>query len=116
MLADKKGVGALATGGVAAVLASACCVGPLLLVSIGLGGAWLANLRVLEPYQPVFIVIALLALTFAYRRIFRPVVACAPGEVCATPGVNRAYRIVFWLVATMVLIAFGFPYIAPFFY
>jgi mercuric ion transport protein len=33
---------ALALGGVAAVLASACCLGPLILVSIGLSGAWIA--------------------------------------------------------------------------
>ncbi len=116
MVGDKQGAGALAAGGLAAVLASVCCVGPLVLVSVGLGGAWLSNLQVLEPYQPVFIGIALVALFFAYRRIFRPAEACAPGEVCAIPSINRAYRILFWIVATLVVIAFGFPYIAPYFY
>ncbi|MGH8679782.1 MAG: mercuric ion transporter MerT [Burkholderiales bacterium] len=116
MVGDKQGAGALAAGGLAAVLASACCVGPLVLVSVGLGGAWLSNLQVLAPYQPVFIGIALVALFFAYRRIFRPATACAPGEVCAIPRVIRAYKILFWFVAVLVLIAFGFPYLAPYFY
>ena len=36
---DKSKRIALAAGGLAAILASACCVGPLALVSLGLGGA-----------------------------------------------------------------------------
>jgi len=47
MSQDKIGTGTLAAGGLAAVLASTCCLGPLVLVSLGLGGAWVANLTVL---------------------------------------------------------------------
>ena len=80
--------GALALGGLAAILASTCCLGPLLLVSLGVSGAWIGNLTVLEPYRPFFIGAALLALALAYRRIFRRARACAPGEVCALPQVH----------------------------
>ena len=38
MSEPKNGCGALATGGVAAVLASACCLGPLVLVAPGFSG------------------------------------------------------------------------------
>lgn len=106
----------LATGGLAAILASACCLGPLLLVSLGLSGAWVSNLRVLEPFRPVFIVAALVAMFFAYRRIYRPAAACAPGELCAVPETKRAYKALFWIVAALVLIALGFPYVLPLFY
>lgn len=107
---------ALFAGALAAIAASACCVGPLVLVSLGLGGAWLAQLRVLEPYRLWFAGAAVIALVFAYRRIFRPMEACAPGEVCAIPKVNRVYRMFFGLVATLVLIAIVSPWIAPLFY
>lgn len=107
---------ALATGGVAALLGSACCVAPLVLVSMGLGGAWLANLRALEPYQPIFIGVAVVALVFAYLRIFRPAAECRPGEACALPGVRRGYKAMFWIVAGLVVVAAGFPYAAPLFY
>lgn len=106
----------LAIGGFAAVLASACCLGPLILVSIGLSGAWIGQLTRLEPFRPWFLIISVIALVFAYRRIFRSVADCAPGEVCAAPTVRRAYRWLFWLVAVLVLVAFGFPYVAPWFY
>jgi mercuric ion transport protein len=37
------------TGGLAAILASTCCLGPLVLVALGFSGAWIGNLTVLEP-------------------------------------------------------------------
>lgn len=110
------GKGALAVGGLAAILASACCLGPLVLIALGSGGAWIGNLTVLEPYRPIFIGVALVALFFAYRRIFRPVSVCEPGDVCAIPQVKSTYKAIFWIVAILVLIALVFPYFAPLFY
>lgn len=110
------GRGALFGGGLAAILASACCLGPLVLVTLGFSGAWIGNLTVLEPYRPLFIGAALVAMLFAYRRIFRPIPVCAPGAVCAVPQVNRSYRIIFWMVAVLVAMAIAFPYALPLFY
>jgi mercuric ion transport protein len=108
--------GALTVGAVAAILASTCCLGPLLLVALGLSGAWIGNLTLLEPYRPFFIASALLALFFAGRKIFRPSSACQPGEVCAVPRTRRIYKIVFGIVSGLVLVALIFPYVAKFFY
>src|SRR2546427_7298345 len=46
-----------------------------------------------------------MALFFAWRSIFRPVHACKPDEVCAVPRVRTAYKIIFWIVVALVLIA-----------
>lgn len=108
--------GVLVAGGFAAILASTCCLGPLILVALGFSGAWISNLTVLEPYRPIFIGVALLALFFAWRRIFRPVQACNPNEVCSIPQVQTTYKLIFWLVSALVVIALGFPYVMPFFY
>lgn len=108
--------GTLVAGGLAAILASTCCLGPLVLIALGFSGAWIGNLTALEPYRPIFIGVALLALFLAWRQIFRPVAACKPGEVCAIPQVRTTYRLVFWVVVVLVLVALGFPYVAPFFY
>ena len=107
---------ALLAGGVAAILASTCCLGPLVLILLGFSGAWIGNLTALEPYRAFFIGVALLALFFAWRRIWRSASDCQPGEVCALPQVRRGYQFLFGLVALLVLIALAFPYIAPFFY
>lgn len=116
MSEPKTGRSALFVGGLSAILASTCCLGPLILVMLGFGGAWIGNLRVLEPYRPVFIGVALVAMYFAYRRIYRPAQACTPGEVCAIPQMRSIYKTIFWFVAALILVALGFPYVMPLFY
>ena len=116
MSEPNKAAGTLATGGVAAILASACCLGPLVLVVLGFSGAWIGNLTVLEPYRPFFIGAALVALFFAWRSIFRPAHACKPCDVCAVPRVRTAYKVIFWIVAALILVALAFPYVLPLFY
>jgi mercuric ion transport protein len=111
-----NGRGALAAGGLAAILASTCCLGPLVLVTLGFSGAWIGNLTVLEPYRPISIGVALVALAFAWRSIFRPASACKPGDLCAVPGVATAYKVLFWIVAALVVLALAFPYVLPLFY
>ncbi len=116
MSAPQSGRTALMTGGLAAILASTCCLGPLVLVALGFSGAWIGNLTALEPYRPIFIGAALVALFFAGGRVFRPAAARKPGEVCALPQVRRTYKVLFWVVTALVLVALIFPYILPFFY
>lgn len=113
MSESKNGRGALATGGVASILASACCLGPLVLVTLGFSGAWIGTVTMLEPYRPIFIGAALIALILAWRSIFRPVHACQPGDVCAVSRVRIAYKVIFWIVAALVLVAVAFPYVLP---
>jgi len=112
----RTGSGALFVGGLAALLASACCLGPLVLVALGLSGAWIGNFALLEPYRPFFVVGALVALFFAGRQIFRPAKACQPGEVCALLRTRLIYKIVFAIVSVLVFVAFIFPFVAKFFY
>jgi mercuric ion transport protein len=109
---NRTGSGTLLAGGLAAILASTCCLGPLVLVALGLSGAWIGNLTRLEPYRPFFIV----SLFFAGRGIFRPIGECRPGEMCAVPRTRRIYKIVFGIVSALVLVALVFPYVARFFY
>jgi mercuric ion transport protein len=116
MTETPSGRGALAAGGLAAILASICCLGPLVLVTLGFSGAWIGNLTVLEPYRPIFIGAALVAMFFAWRRIYRPARDCKPGEVCAIPQVRSTYKAIFWIVGALVLIALAFPYVLPLFY
>jgi mercuric ion transport protein len=113
---NRTGSGALLVGGLAAILASICCLGPLVLVALGLSGAWIGNLTLLEPYRPFFIAGALIALFFAGRRIFRAAQTCNPGEVCAVLRTRRIYMFLFVTVSVLVLIALVFPYLVKFFY
>jgi mercuric ion transport protein len=116
MSEQSSGRKALAAGGVAALLASACCLGPLLLVSLGFSGAWLGNFSVFEPFRPMFLSAGFVALFFAWRRIYRPATACKPGEICAAPQVRSISKAIFWAVTALVGGSTVFPYVLPLFY
>jgi len=80
-------------------------------------GAWVANLAVLEQFRPYFLGAAVIALFFAWKKIYRaPAAACTPGSLCAMPQTNRIYKVLFWMVAVLVVLALIFPYLAPLFY
>lgn len=116
--ADGVSRATLAGGFFAAILLSLCCLGPLVLVTVGVSGAWISNLTLLEPYRPVSVGVALVFMALAWRRIYRAAAAaeCEPGTLCALPQTNRVYRVMFWLVSALVLLALVFPYFLPLFY
>ena len=100
----------------AAIGATACCFGPLLLVTLGLGGVWVSSLRALEPYQPAFALLTFAFIGFAFYRLYIQPRRCAPDEVCALPAVLKRQRIIFWLVVVVVAAMFAFPLYASLFY
>jgi mercuric ion transport protein len=105
----------LFAGVLAAIGASVCCVGPLVLLMLGIGGAWVANLTALEPLRPWFIGATLLFLGLAFRRLYLQPQVCEPGAVCAEPIVLRRQRQIFWSVALALLALLSVPWLAPFF-
>lgn len=106
----------IAAGFLAGFGATACCFGPLALVSLGFGGAWAARMEKLAPFEPYFIAAAVLFMGFAFHRLYIRPRRCAPGEVCESPAVLRRQRIVFWIVVLAIAGMAAFPLVAPYFY
>ena len=106
---------ALGAAAGAALLASICCVAPLALVLVGASGAWLGQLSAFQPYQPIFLAAAAVALFFAWRKIWRTS-DCADDRACAAPSAKRAQKAIFLTVAALLVIVLGFPMAAPLFY
>ena len=52
VIAALNAKGSLVAGVAAAIGASVCCLGPLVLLMLGIGGAWIGNLAAFEPYRP----------------------------------------------------------------
>ena len=52
----------LIASAVAAVGASVCCVGPLVLLMLGISGSWIGSLTAIEPFRPYLIGLTLLFL------------------------------------------------------
>jgi len=84
-------------GGIAAAVgAGLCCAGPFVLLSLGISGAWIGNLTLLEPYRPLFILAVLALFGWAGWKVFGP---CAKDSVCARPAVRRRRQLIFVLAA-----------------
>lgn len=103
----------LAGGLLAGLGASACCLGPLLLLSLGIGGAWISHLTALEPYRPVFLGVMALCLAAAYWQLYRRPAACAAKEGCGAQGSCKAQRVAFWVLLPVVLLLAASPWIVP---
>lgn len=104
-------------GGIAAAIgAGLCCVGPLLLLTLGIGGAWIGNLTLLEPYRPLFIFAVLALFGWAGWKLYRPVEACEPGTACAVPQVRKRRQVIFWITALLALVLVTSSYWIPLFF
>ena len=113
-----QGNGWLAAGGIAgAILASACCVVPLLLVMLGVSGAWIGNLTALEPYKPYVAIVTMGLIGIGFWRVyFKPKTVCVAGSYCARPESSLITKSALWLGAFMTLLAVTINWWAPFFY
>jgi mercuric ion transport protein len=105
--------GFLVAGIFAALGASACCLGPLVLLALGVSGAWISTLTTLEPYRPFFIGLTLLFLAFAFHRLYLAPRVCTPGSGCANPRTLSRRRLAFWIVTVLVLGLIAVPWFAP---
>lgn len=108
--------GSLAAGVLAALGASACCAGPLILLLLGVGGGWASHLIALEPYSPYLTALTMLLLGAAFYNLYLRRRLCGPGDACATGRVIRNQRIMFWLAALPAVLLLTFPLYAPLFY
>lgn len=108
----------LTAGGVAgAILASSCCILPLVFVTLGVSGAWIGSLTALEPYKPYTLAVTAVLLTGGFWHVyFRPQKACTDGSYCARPASGRLIKIALWLATIIAVLAGTINYWAPLFY
>lgn len=107
----------IAAGGViGAVLASTCCIAPLLLLTLGVTGAWIGNLTALAPYQGYFIAITLVFLATGFWHVYwKPKKACDARSYCASPASDRVVKIALWVATALIAAALGVNFILPYF-
>jgi mercuric ion transport protein len=104
-----KAQGATLAGSViGGILASACCIGPLVFALLGISGAAFAQR--FEPLRPYFLVATYALLAGAFYSTYRPAQAeCGPGEACEMPRAKRVGKVMLWIAAVIVLLATTFP-------
>ncbi|MDA8113730.1 MAG: mercuric transporter MerT family protein [Acidithiobacillus sp.] len=108
-----KGLWGLLVAVVVGFLASACCVLPLLLIVAGVGGAWMANLRILDPYAPYLDVIVLIFLGYAHIQNYREQKAAACGSCSSGGRLGRWKTPLLWMGTVFVIVMLALPHVLP---
>lgn len=99
----------------AAFLASLCCIGPVLFVTLGVGAGLASRF---EPLRPVFTVLTLGLLALGFYVVYgrKPVAveaaegaACGPDGRCAVPRSRTRDKIVLWVATAIALLLLTFP-------
>ena len=105
----------IAVGGIlGAFAASSCCIVPLILFSLGIGGAWIGNLTALAPYKPIFVAGTAGLLGYGFYLVYwKPRRVCADGAACARRIPNRLVQLALWIATVLVIAALAFDYVAP---
>lgn len=103
---------AIVGASVAAVGASICCVVPLVLVLLGISGAWIATLTALDPLRPWFSVIAVVALSLAIWNLYGPPSRCQADGACAAPYALKRSRRWLWIATVAIALLLLFPWYA----
>jgi len=105
--ASSKGVWVVLGSILAAVVASACCWLPLLLLSLGVSAAGVS--AKFEPMRPYFLTLTGVLLAAGFYFAYRPAPACSPESGCEQPRprMRSFQRLMLW-AGTLMVIAFSF--------
>ena len=97
-------VGALGAG----ILASACCVLPVLFAIIGAGSVGFAAF--LGPVRPYLLVVAYGCIGLGFYFVNAKKAACEEGSACEKGTSKRYTKIALWILLLVVTLFATFPY------
>ncbi len=105
---------ALNIGSASAVLASICCLGTFLLVTIGYSSAKILYLLTLADWsRPFFILVALVSILYSYNNIWNPASICTAKGGCMNEKEIMMYKCYYLFVVSLVISVLMLPYFGP---
>lgn len=98
-----------------ALAMTSCCILPLVLVSFGVGGVWIAQLTAFYAYKWYTFAFAAGFIGFGFWKLHRAQAGdCSAGAACERPLNRRMMKISLWLAAAVTVAAMIFPYLTPY--
>ena len=109
----RRGLAASLAAVGAALLASLCCIGPVLLVTVGVGAGLASQF---EPLRPVFIILTVGMILAAFHSVYGRREAKGPGSagdadgVCRVPRNRTRDKVLLWAATLIALLLLAFPH------
>ncbi len=98
------------TGGfIAAVIASLCCIGPVLIALLGFGS--IAALSTFEVYRPYFIAFTVALLGFAFFLTYKKREVICEDGTCKHKSASKWSKASLWIVTVLAGLAIAFPHL-----
>lgn len=97
----------------AALLASLCCIGPVMFVTLGVGAGFATRF---EPLRPLFTVLTIALLALGFYSVYGRQRATTSGASCDIDGActvlrsSKRDKILLWIAALVALIVLTFPH------
>lgn len=101
-------IGALITAGIASI----CCVGPIVLVGLGLGGAGLAV--GISKYRPIFLALTLILLGVAFYLTYRKKEVLCEDGTCKLQSGSKTMKTALWIIVVFAVGISSFPHWSPY--
>ena len=105
----KRNLAASIAAVVAALLASLCCIGPVLFMTLGVGAGFATRF---EPLRPIFTVLTIALLAVGFYSVYgrqRARASCDIDGTCTVPRSRKRDKILLWFAALVALIVLTFP-------
>ncbi|NUQ91508.1 MAG: mercury transporter MerT [Gemmatimonadaceae bacterium] len=95
----------------AAFLASLCCIGPVVFVTLGIGAGLASRF---EPLRPIFVALTVALVGAGFYAVYgKPPVpigrTCEPDERCAVPRNSRRDEAILWAATVLAILLLTFP-------
>lgn len=96
----------------AALLASLCCAGPILFVTLGVGAGLM---RQFEPWRPAFSILTVALMAAGFYSVYgrrgtgAGVSSCDADGVCSVPRNRTRDKVVLWTATLLALVLLTFP-------
>ncbi|NNC60224.1 MAG: mercury transporter [Erythrobacter sp.] len=113
--ADKKAWATTGLGVLGALAMTSCCILPLVLVSFGVTGVFIAQLGAFYQYKWITFALSVAFIGYGFYKAYRPIPAeaCADGT-CSHPMNRTLMRSILWVATAIVAVAMIFPSLAPY--
>lgn len=99
--------GSLVAAFISGIVASLCCLGPVVLLSLGVGTAFVGILTQFAFLRPIAIVFALIFLGLAFWKLYFTTKTCDKEKPCLC---SPRY-VLLWIVTLFVFFAIAFPWL-----
>lgn len=91
------------------------CLLPFALAALGMGGAWVGQLRVLVPYKPILVATSMVLLGCGFYAMYWNPRSMGRGQTgCVSCPPSRAVQIVLWVAVALTVVSIAFDYLEPY--